>query len=438
MAATDDTWRGLLDGRADPPSHPHELKQLLVRVRNLSMHPELDLRLEALTIAGRLGSRDALEAAAEFAHDAELQVRRSLMALAADHGQDGLPILRRLASDPDPSLAVEAVRRLTNLQDRVSTSRMRTLLSARHAVVRGRAAVFLGTFGGPSVVPLLRRHEDDGDLGVREAVAWAIATIEGEVDRPAPELGRAGRAAPNPSPSAAPVDGAPSVGDAEASQPGRPSGGSAEPATESAASDPPKGRPSPSSQPAAAEPAPTEPAATRPEASSDAQTQPEESPRLKVENLLRRLATEPSERDAVVEALRSVDDLALSATFRGLTAGEHPDLNTGAALATAELGNPRWLSPIRRLVADPDPDVRAAVATALGALCTPAVYGQLEHLVAEQDRVVQMSAVAALSVGARRLGYIAQARKLLDQLPESQDPALLKARSAARAALEPT
>lgn len=433
MAATDDTWRGLLDGSADPPSHPHELKQLLVRVRNLSMHPELDLRLQALTIAGRLGTRDALEAAAEFAHDAELDVRRSLMALAADHGKHGLPILRRLASDPDPSLAVEAVRRLTNLQDRVSTSRMRTLLSARHAVVRGRAAVFLGTFGGPSVVPLLRRHESDGDLGVREAVAWAIGTIEGDAERPAPELGRAGQAAPVPAPPTSPADDAASLRGAGPSQPGTPSVGDGEPSSESASSDPGPSQPKTSSQGAA-----TQPAQSRPEASPEAQSQPEEPPPPKVQDLLRRLATEPSEREGVLEVLRGVDDLALSATFRGLTPGEDPDLNVGAALAAARLGNPRWLSPVRRLVADPDPDVRAAVATALGALCTPAVYGQLEHLVAEQDRMVQISAVAALSVGARRLGYIDQARKLLDRLPESQDPALLKARSAARAALEPT
>jgi HEAT repeat protein len=137
------------------------------------------------------------------------------------------------------------------------------------------------------------------------------------------------------------------------------------------------------------------------------------------------------------QRLRALPEGELSTALRGIKAGEDAAANRGAAIAVRLLENPRWVGPIRRLADDPDPGVRAAVASALAALCTPAVYRQLEALAQDRDRVVLLAALPALSEGARRAGFVDQARKLLRALPDPTDPEVKAARDAALAALDP-
>lgn len=431
MALLEETWREIADGTAPPPTNPHQMKLVLVRVRNLSMHPDVALRMQALTVAGRVGSSEALKAAVDYASDTEIEVRRALLALAADHGRDGLAILRRLAGDPDAMLAVDAVRRLTNLEDRASTSRVRGLLTARHPAVRNRAAVFLGRFGGPALVPLLRRAADDPDQGVREAVAWALRRIDGGQDEPPPPLGLAGLAAPAPAgtivataPTLAPPDAPAGVEPARAD----------EAKTEQT---PPI--PTPTPPPAAAGPPPAEPLADPAPSAPEAPLRDDdaEAPAPTAEDLLRALADPDADRGAIAAAL-AADESGLSAALRARKPGVDSDLNLGAAILATCLGNPRWLAPVRKLATDPDPRVRAAVATALAAMCTPAVYRQIEQLVQDPHPAVQLAATPALSEGARRAGFVDQARRLLRALPETADESLAQARSDALASLDPT
>jgi HEAT repeat protein len=476
MALLEETWREIADGTSAPPSNPHQMKLVLVRVRNLSMHPDVGLRRQALSVAGRIATSEALQATVDYASDTEIEVRRALLALAADHGRDGLPILRRLSGDPDAMLAVDAVRRLTNLEDRASTSRVRGLLTARHPAVRNRAAVFLGRFGGPALVPLLRRAAEDPDPGVREAVGWALRRIEGGHDDPPPSLGLAGISAPAPAgtiissaPTIAeppgPPDGAPaqpnptpSVAPAAAAAP-RSAPGDGPGPTEVAATPRDDGAPAPRGAPSAHDapqgptPAPPPGAADGPEPApppddpapppndpapqpDEAAPQPDEAAPPTAEDLLRAIGSPDADRAGIAASL-AADETGLSAALRARKPGVDPDLNLGAAIVATVLGNPRWLAPVRKLATDPDPQVRAAVATALGAMCTPAVYRQLEQLVQDPHPAVQLAATPALSEGARRAGFVDQARKLFRALPESAEPALADARAQALAALDP-
>ncbi|TVQ94113.1 MAG: HEAT repeat domain-containing protein [Deltaproteobacteria bacterium] len=419
MALNDDIWQALANGSSGAPDNPHQVKMLLVRIRNLSMHPDLTIRLEALDVAARLGTADAIYAATDYAQDADLTVRRKLAAIASEHGRSGLPVFRQLAQDPDPLLAVEAVRRLTNLRDRASTSRMRGLLKARHAVVRNRAAVFLGLFGGPSIVPLLQRYTADEDQGVRAAVAWAIRRIEQDSEEPPPPLGEAGTEAPPPSKPTGELSSVPPPPDDAPPDP-----------TAAAAPHVPPAPAAPLPRPD-----PQEDAAPSPpddEADSQALSRPD------IPKIFEQLAQsdDVEARQALLAQLQAAPESDLSAAFRGCRPGEEPLRNQGAALAASALENPRWITPIRKLCKDENPQVRAAVAQALGALCTPGVYTQLERLAVDSDPEVHRLGMLALAEGAKRIGYVEQAKKLIDRLPETRDPALLKIRSAALKALE--
>lgn len=447
MPALDDTWNALVDGSGDPPGNPHLRKMVLVHARNKAQHPEEAARLEALMVLRRIGGPDSLTTATAFVGDISLTVRRRLLQIALEAGRDGLPVLRRLARDPDPQLAVDSIRRLTDAGDRAATTTMRKLLDARHAVVRGRAAVFLGTFGGPSLVPSLRRLSEPDDAA-RSAIAWAIATLEGRTEDPPPGTGEtwaglalddAGTAVQTVSEDEAvdaesveaDVDGDESgAGDAEARVAGsleevqaRIPPADATPVEAVAEATPDLPVPStPAERESKPEPPPTGPAPTEADGG--------------VLGILRAIAVHPDRREELVARLRSADERELSEAFRSRRPGEHTELNVGAALAAADLGNSRWLSPVRRLATDPDPGVRIAVAEALGALCTPSVYRNLETLVQDADPEVAVAAMEALVVGAGRLDYQGQARRLIEMLPNTEDDTLKEARKATLAALE--
>lgn len=412
MSMIDETWQALADGTQQTVRDPHLLKMVLVRIRNTAGSEDEGGRLQALAVVRMLGTADALRAAEAYVRDPSLGLRRRLLGTASELGQDGLFIVRRMCTDPDPAVAIDAIRRLVDLRDRAATSKVRGLLSADHAVVRNRAAVFLGLFGGPSLVTLLSRHRDDEDQGVREAVAWAIDTIEGATQAGPPEMGQswAGTIAgvlAEAAASASPADRAPATPAAQ--------DGEVE-AVEEVEADP---VPEPTSM---TPPPPVEP-------------EPPDEPDGSVLALMRALAVHPDRHDALLRQLATADERELSEAFRARKPGQHPDLNVGAAVAAAGLGNPRWLSPIRRLTSDPAPRVRAAVAEALGVLCTPAVYRNLEGLAQDADPKVQAVALAALARGALALRYEPQARRLITSLPETTDDALSAARQAALDAL---
>jgi HEAT repeat protein len=157
----------------------------------------------------------------------------------------------------------------------------------------------------------------------------------------------------------------------------------------------------------------------------------------KVLDIFAALANDVERRPHLLEALKRADERELSEAFRTRKVGVQADQNVGAALAAAGLGNSRWLAPVRKLSSDPDPRVRAAVATALGALCTPAVLNSLEELVQDADPKVHVAALDALVAGARRIGAVPAARRLLQELRPTEDEAIKAARAGAIAALAP-
>jgi len=452
MSALDETWSGLTAGTADPPSNPHLRKMVLVHARNRSSHPDEAARLEALAVLRRIGGPDAMTVAVSFSNDMSLTVRRRLLQLGLEAGSDGRPILRKLAGDPDPHLAVDAIRRLTEAGDKAATTRMRGLLDARHAVVRGRAAVFLGTFGGPSLIPFLRRHLEEPDDAARSAIAWAIARLDGETDDPPPATGEtwAGLAltdsagppaAPRTRPDADQDAEAEEVDDTAPVEESLPRVGARDDASTVEASLPDVGQAQ-----ATADVETTLPATRESSDEHGGEHEDEDAPSGSGESgrsadhsvlgIFRSLAVHPERAPELVGRLRRADDQELSEAFRARRPGQHAELSIGAAIAARELGNSRWLSPIRRLASDPEPRVRAAVAGALGALCTPSVYRNLERLAQDSDTTVQAAAVAALVHGARSLRYESQARRLIQALPDTKDEDLKAAREAAANALE--
>jgi HEAT repeat protein len=430
MSTHDEAWQALVDG-GPPPTNPHVLKMILVRVRNQADHPDETRRLESLRVVRSLGTDEAFRTARAYTQDPSLAVRRRLLSLARDAGEDGAPVLRDLAADPDPGVAVDAVRQLERIGDRAATSRIRGLVSARHGVVRHQALVFLGRFAGPSVIPSLRPLLDDEDQGVRGAARWAIDTLEGRTDAPPPELGgvwagevagaledEAARA--RRTPRSLPDTGPPPP-DAPPTGPSQAAGADVEPGD------------------AGAEPAPAREAATQAAGGSapPEETRPpaEDGTGLPADatvlEVFRAIAVHPDRRDALVARLREAPERDLSHAFRTRKPGEHPDLCEGAALAAASLDNPRWTSALRRLVGDPEPRVRAAVAQALGAHCTPTLYRNLEGMAVDTEPTVQAAGVRALARGAVQVGYEDQARRLIHALPETKNQALREARSEA-------
>ncbi|MFT7520784.1 MAG: HEAT repeat protein [Kiritimatiellia bacterium] len=438
MSALDEVWEALAGGSAPPPSNPHVLKMVLIRIRTTAGSADLADRRAALRVVRLIDSEDSYRMAVEYAKDSNDDMRRDLLQLACDVDRLGIPILRKLTHDDDEHIATRALQRLSDMSDKSSTSRVRGLLSSPHPSVRRGAAVFLGTFGGPSLVPFLRRQANDPDQSVRDAVGWAMDNLDGRSKAPPPAT---------VAPTASSIVEAASQGVAQATA----SSTTATPEDSTPAPEAPTPAPeAPTPAPEAPRPAPPVAAPTPKAAPQPAPTQRSTTPRAPAKNLpahtprevdgsvlgvMRQIAVQPDDRKALVERLRAADDRELSAAFRGRKPGVHPDLNIGAALAAADLGNPRWLSPIRKLATDPAPRVRSAVVEALGALCTFATLRNLEAMVKDSNTEVHTAALLALVVGSRRLGSNAQARRLIDGLPESKDEAIKTARADALAAL---
>ncbi|MFK7926911.1 MAG: HEAT repeat domain-containing protein [Myxococcota bacterium] len=438
MSAVLQTWSGLVDGTEEPPSNPHIRKQLLVYARNqASVESEAD-RLNALKVLRRLGGLDSLSTAVAFVEDPSLDVRQRLLKMATEAASDGVPVLRRMASDPDPMIAVEVIDRLIELKDRAATKRMRTLLQARHPRVRARAAVFLGLMAGPSMAPFLQRHVDDDD-DVDSIVQWAIARIDGATEDPPPAPGEPWTGAATRTKAAKPEAPKPPA------LPGPPPESSAVPSSA------PQAAPAPGH---AQTPSPPTRRTTKmvpaPKADSDVGSgSPTDAPKAVVPTgspastvdevvaVFRALAA-GGDRASLVQTIAASDERAVSEAFRSRRPGGDPAASIGAAKAAEDLGLGRWLSPIRRLAGDPDPGVRAAAASAMGALCTPVVYRNLEALVRDNVPEVQSAALAAIAVAATKLRYESQASRLIQALPDTEVEALTDARKTALDLMNPS
>ena len=99
MSALDAIWRGLCDGSTNPPDDPHLRKMVLVQARNRSMHPDETERLDALKVLRRVGGSEAMTCANAFARDVSLTVRRRLLQIGLEAGEDGWIVLRKVAAD---------------------------------------------------------------------------------------------------------------------------------------------------------------------------------------------------------------------------------------------------------------------------------------------------------------------------------------------------
>jgi hypothetical protein len=377
MTDVDAVWNALAAGTGEPPQNAHVRKLLLLRARHAADQTDESTRREALQVLRRLGGTDTMGVAASFSADPSLDIRRRLLAMAKEAGPEGTTVVRKLIMDPEPDVVLQALERLSEVQDRGATTGARSLLTRPEPAVRIAAAVYLGAFGGVSIVPVLRPLLGDSDEQVAAAARQAIAHLEGT----------------------------PSAADREPARP-----------------------PEAPRSPERPQQAPTAPPV------QTAQGREIQVP-TKVLDLFHHLASFPDRRAHLVEALRKADERELSEAFRNRKPGQTPDLNLGAALAAAELGNNRWLAPVRKLTSDPDSRVRAAVAKALGALCTPAVLTSLEELVLDADPAVHRSALEALVDGARRVGAVPAARRVIQGLSPVEDEGIKAARAAALAAL---
>ncbi len=369
MPKVEDVWASLMEGKPAPPLDDVTRKFVVTRAIQESKNEDPSPRMMALQVLQQI---DQLDSAVVFSDDPDLDIRRRLLEHASEPGAENLFVLRALCTDPDPRLALDCIATLTTLGDTSATGKIRRQLRSEHPVVRGRAAVFLGFHGGPSVTPTLRAMRDDADQGVRGAVEWAIARLEGATDTAPPKPGQSWHRD-----SATPHD----TGDA------------------------PK--------------TPQQPAV----------------PSMTALRLFESLGDQPESAADLLPALQALPNDELSRAFRAQHQDTASTAALGAAIAAWALEEPRWVQTAFKLTSSDSVTVRKAATKALGVLCGPSHYKRLELLLIDSDETVQESAILALAHAATRLGYERQALRLVEDLDTTKSKVLTKAKNHAQQTL---
>lgn len=448
-AKLEQVYGALARGAGDVPSDPRDVDALLDAVFEARRSNDVKVRIAALRVAEAIGERAGLDLVETFMQDPAIEVRRYAFNLGLAAKEEGLQIVREAAADPDPDLAIEALRLLTIAIDRSSTTRARTLLAHENLRVRAAAIRLLGHVAGPAVKRELELQRAGGDQEVGLAIDEALARIEGHLPR-----GKPGQWWDSPNPRRAPTP-----------TPTRPTG----------ATPPPEGSLSGESV------APESLSASN-TLDPDAAKNPQDStwgPEVDREGplwgplvpsdgggtsvppgeawlpdravplpptlpthayaLLRLLGmVAPGDRGPVIEALRAADPDALLDNVNGHQPGKDPARGRGIGLAAKILEKKAWLPKVRRLLGDPEPLVRGAAVEALGVLGGPSLLTQVSGLLIDEDPRVRRAAVETLGEACERWGLQGILPQWLEQVREDADPGVREARDRVMARAKPS
>ncbi|MEL6342300.1 MAG: HEAT repeat domain-containing protein [Myxococcota bacterium] len=319
-------------GEAQPPRDYNEYKRMIARARSAARGGDADARLAGVAVLEAINTHWAHSALREFLRDDSPTVRARLLRAAVTAGEAGLGLLRELARDTDPSLALEAVGYLGQVPDRGAASAMRRLLTHDDPRLRAAAAEVLGNIAGPGLVIALQRLvDDDPDAQVRDAAALAARRINGEQPK----------------------------------------------------SDPAPWWQDPDQDTTAWTPA--QPIDAPDELPRDAQA---------LAQLLGQVRDTDQMR--ITEAFAACGESEMRTALRAAQPNKGRDLNVGIAVAARRLGREDWGMPIRRLLLDEDPGVRIAAADTLGAIGKVAAIIPVRDLLSDTIPAVRYAGLRAL------------------------------------------
>lgn len=346
-----------------PLSHARHLQRIALQRAQSAKKKE---RLGALRVAIALPTSHGMPMIRELLLDRESSIRERAYAHAAELGDEGIPLLRRVTEGDDLTLAADAIQRLVDADDRGSVALMRRLLDSPSADIRKGAATLLGVSAGPAVVPRLTQlATNDPDEGVREAASQALETITGE----RPDTSEA----PSADPSQA-VDS----GDA-------PAVGLPDP-------DPKTGHlPLPSPMPG--------------------------DPDLLL-SLLGGCA--PADREQVLNLLSEQLEAVGQAMSR-FSDQASPLLGAGLGVAAAHFARPAWAQSLRRLLQDARAQVKSEAVRAMGAVGGLGQIPQMQGLLTDAEADVRLAAVEGLNALCSRLDRLDLARGRVEALADDAD-----------------
>ena len=412
-------YGALAEGDGDGDLPPHTAGRLLRFAMDAVRSPADSDRLGALRVAAALPTAMGVRITEMLVNDASLVVRQQVLRQGIAAQYDGLPVLRSLASDPDPGLASEALDLLVRAVDLQSTPTARRLLRSPLAPVRARAATLLGHVGGKGVQGELRRLEADDDEDVRTAAAEALQRVLGELPRDTPS--------PWWEPDAEPDLPAPPPELEGSFLPAVP------PATEEILREP-TAPPAPAAAPPASAPEDT---LEEPRAEEEWSPLPSTMP-TEARALLKLLGmVSPDDQGAVLKGIEDVDIDTLSEIISFHNPGGDWAIGRGCGIAARALGRKVWMSSVRRLVFDPDHRVRAGAAEAIGALTGPSGVPSLTMLLGDPAGLVRRSALSALAELCENIGRADIAQQWAQKLGADPDPRVREVASTVAAARSP-
>ncbi|MBW1879524.1 MAG: HEAT repeat domain-containing protein [Deltaproteobacteria bacterium] len=436
MSKVDEVYDALAKGGGDVPADPKLVDALVDRVFDARRSEDVAERMAALRVTDALGSRAGLDVIETFMQDPAAEIRRFAFNLGIAARQDGLRIIREAAADPDPLIALEALRLLTIAADRSATTRARTLVDSDNPAISASAIRLLGHIAGPSVRRELELMSSDPSEAVRNAVHEALLRISGDLPRNEPGTWwDEPPLAPPPDPV---LDADTPFPEESLVPPGSLSSedtldpdsfGAAKSPTDSTwgpevdreeplwepmlpegVALPPRIEPGPPWMPGEVTPLPE----TLP---SDAY------------GLLRLLGmVDPSDHEDVIEALRYADGSALLENVHAHRVGRDPARGRGIAFAAMALHKTAWLGKVRRLLTDPEPLVRSAAAEAVASLGGPSTLTQISGLLQDENAQVRAAAVRALGNACDRWDMLSILPQWLEQAVDDKDPDVRAAR----------
>lgn len=174
-------------GSGTPPADYNLYKRMLARARGTVRHGTPEEQLAGVTVCGAIGGNRGMDVVRTFLKGPPPEVRRRAVEVAVDNGEDGLMVLREASLDPDPEVALEALRWLRRALDPGATTQCRRLLRSDDDAVRAAAIELLGCIAGQGVAVQLRRLLTDSNPAIVEAATLAIARLGGSEERPTPE-----------------------------------------------------------------------------------------------------------------------------------------------------------------------------------------------------------------------------------------------------------
>lgn len=111
---------------------------------------------------------------------ADPEVQRIVEFAVGSEGAGTEEVLAGALSDADPCVRRIAAMRLGRIGTDIAHARLAEALESGSAAAREAAAVGLGISDDPRAIPaLVRRLEEDDDVRVRRAAAWAMGKIDG-------------------------------------------------------------------------------------------------------------------------------------------------------------------------------------------------------------------------------------------------------------------